>query len=66
MEINDLSRIVRTSWNQSNEIFQSGHVGHQCFAMVVVNLIRAAILPLRQWDANVLNRNMIAGDGFYK
>ncbi|GBO41872.1 hypothetical protein AVEN_143063-1 [Araneus ventricosus] len=67
MRINDLSRIVRASWNQRNEkIFQSGHAGFQCFAMVVANLIRAAILPPCQWDTNVLNRNMIEGDGFYE
>ncbi|GBM01464.1 hypothetical protein AVEN_209285-1 [Araneus ventricosus] len=67
MRINDLSRIVRASWNQRNEqIFQSGHAGYQCFAMVVANLIRAAILPPSQWDTNVLNRNMIEGDGFYE
>ena len=67
MRINDLSRIVRASWNQSNEeIFHSGHAGHQCFAMVMANLIRAAILPPSQWNINVLNRNMIEGDRFYE
>ncbi|GBM63459.1 hypothetical protein AVEN_260895-1 [Araneus ventricosus] len=54
MRINDLSRIVRGFWNQRNEeIFQPGHAGHQCFAMVVANLISTDILPPR--DTNVLN-----------
>lgn len=67
VQINNLSRILRASWNKGNEeIFGSGHAGHQCFAKVVSNLIRATTLPPSQWDKNVLNQNLTKGDGFYE
>jgi len=61
-----VSRIIHADWNQAEDnIFLSGYAGSQCFAMVLANIVRAAIIPPRQWNKNILNRNMIEGDTIY-
>lgn len=66
MKINDLSRKVRVSWHQGNDvIFTSGFAGVQCCAMALANILRACILSPQHWSTNVLNLNMIICDQIY-
>jgi hypothetical protein len=52
-----VSRIIHADWNQAEDnIFLSGYAGSQCFAMVLANIVRAAIIPPRQWNKNILNK----------
>ena len=67
MQINNVARIVRASWNQNNQaVFTSGYAGVQCCAMALANIIRAYIYPPKQWSTNTLDVNMFQGDQIYK
>ena len=64
MEINDLSRIVRASWNQNNEIFQSGHARHQRHGCCEFNSYSHSTTEAVLYKC--FKSKMIADDGFYK
>ncbi|KAL3271802.1 hypothetical protein HHI36_022272 [Cryptolaemus montrouzieri] len=64
--INNVARIIRASWHQGDyNVFTSRYAGVQCSAMSLANIVRAAILSPNQWDVNILNANMLAGDSLY-
>ncbi|XP_063899054.1 uncharacterized protein LOC135119158 [Helicoverpa armigera] len=64
--ITDSMRILRASWNQDNkQVFNANYTGRQCFAMVLANITRAAILMPHLWTNNILNTNMLEGDALY-
>lgn len=67
VSIGEASRIVRASWHQGNDsIFRSGYAGVQCCAMVLANIVRAAILPPSRWNTLTLDKNMVEGDSTYE
>ncbi|KAG5685123.1 hypothetical protein PVAND_014319 [Polypedilum vanderplanki] len=55
----NVSRILRASWHQANLNVFPEFGGTQCFAMVLANIVRAAILPPSRWTKNILDENMI-------
>ncbi|KAF9407199.1 hypothetical protein HW555_012690 [Spodoptera exigua] len=64
--INNVARIIRASWHQADQnVFTLRYAGVQCSAMSLANIVRAAILSPNQWDVNILNANMLAGDSLY-
>ncbi|VVC90599.1 unnamed protein product, partial [Leptidea sinapis] len=64
--INNVARIIRASWYEGDyNVFTSRYAGVQCSAMSLANIVRAAILSPNQWDVNILNANMLAGDSLY-
>lgn len=64
--INNVSRDLRASWNQStSSIFTSAYAGVQCCAMALANVVRALIHTPNQWNQSILDQNLIAGDDIY-
>jgi len=64
--INNVSRVLRASWNQStSSIFTSAYAGVQCCAMALANVVRASIHTPNQWNQSILDQNLIAGDDIY-
>ncbi|CAG5055549.1 unnamed protein product [Parnassius apollo] len=64
--INNVARIIRASWHQGDyNVFTLRYASVQCSAMSLANIVRAAILSPNQWDVNILNANMLAGDSLY-
>ncbi|KAG5674476.1 hypothetical protein PVAND_004445 [Polypedilum vanderplanki] len=61
----NVSRILRASWHQANLNVFPEFGGTQCFAMVLANIVRAAILPPSRWTKNILDENMIEGDSIF-
>ncbi|KAG5666753.1 hypothetical protein PVAND_014765 [Polypedilum vanderplanki] len=61
----NISRILRASWHQANLNVFPEFGGTQCFAMVLANIVRAAILPPSRWTKNILDENMIEGDSIF-
>ncbi|KAG5683289.1 hypothetical protein PVAND_012577 [Polypedilum vanderplanki] len=61
----NVSRILRASWHQGNLDVFPEFGGIQCYAMVLANIVRAAILPPSRWTKNILDQNMTEGDGIF-
>ncbi|KAG5680198.1 hypothetical protein PVAND_009723 [Polypedilum vanderplanki] len=61
----NVSRILRASWHQANLNVFPEFGGTQCFAMVLANIVQAAILPPSRWTKNILDENMIEGDSIF-
>ncbi|KAG5683578.1 hypothetical protein PVAND_012851 [Polypedilum vanderplanki] len=61
----NVSRILRASWDQGNLNVFPEFGGTQCFGMVLANIVRAAILPPSRWTKNILDENMIEGDRIF-
>jgi hypothetical protein len=59
------SRILRASFHQGSDEFESGFEGIQCCAMALAVVVRAKLIPPALWNTNILNQNLLAGDDFY-
>ncbi|KAL4706339.1 hypothetical protein ACJJTC_016633 [Scirpophaga incertulas] len=62
---NSVSRILQASHHQGNLTIYPDTAGKQCCAMAFANIVRASIVPPRQWSKMMLDENMFSGDDIY-
>lgn len=63
---NSVSRILHASHHQGNITLYPETGGRQCCAMAFANIVRASIVPPRQWNKMIFDENMFSGDDIYQ